>query len=112
MSLESLCSEHTITIHAQTDTTGASGGTTLTYAATGRPMSCRIQPMSLMEVAKFKQSGMQATHKIYFVSDPQVSNGDQIRFGARKLYVRGKVNFDELGRLWRINAEELEHGVS
>ena len=107
MSLASLL-VHTCTIDSESESRGAAGSASFTHAA-GSDIRCRVQPVSSSERIKALQRGTDITHVIYFDTDPGAEENDEITFDGRTLTVMARArNTDELDRLWRLEAFELD----
>lgn len=111
MSIESLCSRHTLLHYARSaGTTGAAGSLTYNWDTLTATLQGFIQPVSAAERLQLMQAGYEVTHVIYFASNPGVVNEDKLVYDGRTFKVDGKAtNTDEAGRLWRVECTELEH---
>lgn len=107
MSLRSLM-VHTATVKLERDTTGPSGAGKV-EEVTVATIRCRIQPVSALQRVQYLKSGMDVTHRMYCDQNPQVDTRHVVYFNGRRLYLVGSVNFDELGRLWRVELTENTH---
>ena len=108
MSLENLCSRHSITVHHRSRTTGAAGTGAWTYPTT-TSATCFLQPSSANERVLGMQKGNEISHTLYFSSDPSIANGDKITYGSRVLKAQADtINPDEADRFWKVYALEQE----
>jgi hypothetical protein len=109
MSLQSVTSRHTVTLHARTSVTGAAGGKEDTYATAGVTARCTVEPASVQDKVTHLQNGASVSHVLMFSESPSVANGDKILFGSRVLFAVGNPeNVQEQNRLWYVFAEESE----
>lgn len=113
----------TITIMREGVTEGTGGGQTKTWTTGNRtggiPTSLTgiVQPANTRDLEVAQQLSINVSHKVYFTSDPKVDRRDRLQFtdGAgttRTLQVRGKVNFDEAGLLYRVMGMEMSEDAN
>jgi len=101
MSLTSLTAEHTLSHYRRTFTRGAGGGRVSTRTAQSDKV-CRIQPLNATERVVLLKDGMDVSAVMYFSSDPSVLVNDEFDYGTTTYQVKGVIDFDRLGRLWKV----------
>ena len=75
-------------------------------------LRCRIQPLSASVVVNYRQRDMDVSHAVYIHPDEynrfagEITEEHHFTYQSRTLQVRGNVNFDELGRYYRIDCDE------
>lgn len=94
------------TAKRRTRTKTALGGSKDTYSTTlFEERECWRQPVSDSEVLDFQQRGMAITHKVYFASDPGLTNEDILVIEEENHKVRSSAFPDAsvgMGILWRV----------
>jgi len=98
-----MTSAHSVTHLRKSYTRGASGGRVLTATTVGTK-NCRIMPLKAEEQTRLKEDGMMVDVVLYFSSDPSVLENDEFTYGGDRYQVKGVIDFDELGRLWKVYA--------
>ena len=98
MSIQSLCSIHTISVRPRTAVTDEFGSTYESQGDIERYLKCRVVPVSEKEMIHYQQLNMRATHKFLFASDPQLNNNDTVVFKGRAFRIDSVHNAHELDR--------------
>ena len=76
--------------------------------------ACWRQPASDSEAMQFQQRSVRVTHKVYFTTDPELSNTDILVISGEYHKVRSESHPDAsagLGVLWRVMVELYGGGV-
>jgi hypothetical protein len=111
MSIRSMCNK-IVEIHPRVETRGAAGSASYSWddkRASGGDMLARIQPARAFDKNLAKQDGYDISHVLFFADDPLLQFHDQVWFNRRRFIVQGIAkNIDELDRLWKVEANELE----
>jgi len=67
--------------------------------------ACWVQPMTANEVLEHQRREIECTHKVYFTSDPGLSNTDELVVGGVSWLVKSVSDPDAsagLGVVWRV----------
>jgi hypothetical protein len=106
MSLARLCSSETIEVMEYHNEPGVAMGKSTTWRVSRR-LKCRVMPTSSNTVTSgaVNVNNQEITHEIYFASDPQLVQGNKLRWRGVLLTVEGMpLNSHGLGRLWTVQA--------
>ncbi len=80
MSLDSLCTTHTITVQRETTAIDSSGGPIKTWAdlAGSTNLLCSVQPTTARERALFAQRQLLFNYRVFFPQDPFIKKADRL----------------------------------
>jgi hypothetical protein len=95
------------------ETRGAAGSASYSWtekrSGAKGTVACRIQPARAFDKSLAKQDGYDISHVLFFSEDPQLLYHDQVWYNGRKFLIEGiPIDVDELGRLWKVSAQEQE----
>ncbi len=111
MSIASMIAAHgTTATHQRQDAqaTGMSGGRKAgAWLTIASAVPCWVQPASAQTIARAAAQQMVVTHSIYVQTDLDARSNDRLVIGSTYYLVRGFTNQAGLGRLYRLDAEEL-----
>lgn len=115
MSLAALTSIHTATIQRVAVTNSDSMGQIREYTTAARgslPTSStgRIQDLSGNRRTEFEKKEEQIDAVWYTTTDPQVDERDQLTVSGKVYFVQAGRDFDQLGRLFRIDLKKYRGG--
>lgn len=111
MSLETLCSIHTVTVQIGTVTAGAAGGQIRSFANVRTGAKCRCRPMSQTEVDELAKRGQRVNWRVYFSTNPNLTNKHRLKYAdelgvEHLLYVQTTNNPHEMDRFWKVDCLE------
>lgn len=105
MSINSLCSIHTVQVRNLTATTDDLGATHFPVpSSVARYLKCRVVPMTERDRILYQQRDMRATHKFLFAEDPNVDNDHVIVYNHRVFRITDIHDVHELHRYFIISA--------
>lgn len=102
MSIQSLCSIHTVQARRLTETTDELGSTYFTVGSAIRTIKCRVIPISEKELVLYMQRDMRATHKFCFAEDPNISNDEVLVYNGRVFRIDSVHDAHELHRFYTL----------
>lgn len=102
MSIQSLCSIHSVQVRPLTATKDEFASTYETVGSTERTLRCRVVPMSEKEQVLYMQRNMRATHKFLFAQDPLLDNTDTLVYNGRVFRIEAVHDAHELHRYFTI----------
>ena len=103
--LKQWCSEHSVTRVYFTETAGAAGGMVRTEVD-GDTLTCRIVPIYSREILDLRAAGLNATHRLYFASNPGTDVDEYWKYCTRYFAVKEIRDPDELEQYWIVTCEE------
>lgn len=110
MSLDSLCTTHTVKIERQSTTIDSSGGAVFTWNEIHDAVLVNIQPVKAKEKMLFAQRQIEYSNKIYSAVDLAVKKKDRITDlnSGRQYVVTGYADMAGQNRAFLIEAREIE----
>lgn len=87
MSIEELCSHDSVTPYAESDTTDSTGGVVPSFPTAGKSLACFVQERNASEALDYAARGQKLSYKVYFSSDPKLSNNQHLMWGAIALRI-------------------------
>lgn len=79
---------HTATAKRRTRSQGSMGGGKDTFTTLFSDRPCWRQPIDGVELMEFNRRGIEVTHKIYFVTDPDLDERDVVIMGTEEMEVK------------------------
>jgi hypothetical protein len=98
---------HVVKIEKPTTTRDALGVPTKTLSVVSNATKAWVQPTRAETIAEYARMDMRISHTIYLESDPGVTVENIITFDERTFLVKAIINSGELGRFWKVFAEEI-----
>ena len=96
-----------ITIQTRSLTVNAGGDRTPTWA-TGNTMRGWKQDIGSSLREQYLARDLVVTHKVFVPEDPGATEGDRLVIGSSKFLIQGVINQAGLGKLWRLDVEEVK----
>lgn len=89
MSIESLCSQDTVSVQVETAGTGAEFGVSVTLG-TASSKDCLVQKLDSAEVLDYESRGLRVTHILFFSTNPSIGRQHRVTLSdSTKLEVTG-----------------------
>lgn len=103
MSIQSLCSIHTVQVRRLTRVDDDLGSSYDSIGGVLRNLKCRCMPVAEMDRMHYMQRDMRATHKFGFAADPQVDNTHVLVFEGRVFRIENIHDVHELHRYFLVS---------
>lgn len=108
MSLESLLTKDRIDVLLPEYGQTASMGVTRSYETIRGELRCRVTPLNVSERMKFQRDGYQVSHRMRFLTDPELTQDMRVKWKGRGkgtiLRVSPAYNSCGVDRIWTVMA--------
>ena len=104
MSLQALCSIHTVQVRSLTTVEDDLGSKYTTVGGILRNLRCRCIPITEQDRVLYMQRDMLATHKFAFAADPNVDNTKVLVYSGRVFRIENIHDAHELHRYFLVTA--------
>jgi head-tail adaptor len=94
-----------IDVQQETTTVGAAMSVSKTWS-TVKTLKGRVVAQESEKDVDLEKRAFLTTYKVYFSSNPGVTEKHRLKYGSRILWIRGTYSAHELNRLWVVMAEE------
>lgn len=102
MSIESLCTIHTVSLFTRKTETGIAFGQKNEFVPAGS-VECRVEPLSAAAINRLGLKDVEVTHRIRFASNPNIDEKTIIKYAGTYLRPIGvPTDAHGLGRLWTV----------
>ena len=110
MTVESLTSEHVVTIQVQSETMDDSWTVVEAFTNVAVDVKCLVQEMDSREQLEYAARGLSVTHDVYFAADPEVTSKHRLLWEGKYLRVHGAYKEGRPGEffLWIVQAEWVQ----